>query len=50
MPPAFDDHGETAMLIGIELGIYVVTHKLGKVYAAETGFLIAQDSRHRARA
>ena len=43
MPPAFDDHGETAMLIGIELGIYVVTHKLGKVYAAETGFLIAQD-------
>lgn len=43
MPPAFEDHGETAMMIGILLGHYVVTHRLGKVYAAETGFLIARD-------
>lgn len=42
MPPAFEDHGEAAMLIGAMLATYVRQHGLGKTYAAETGFLIAR--------
>jgi Uma2 family endonuclease len=43
MPPAFTDHGETAMRLSIILGHYVLTHDLGKMYTAETGFLIARN-------
>ena len=43
MAPAFDDHGETAMSLSILLGQYVRTNKLGRMYAAETGFLIAEN-------
>lgn len=43
MPPTFDDRGEVAMQLGILLGQYVLAHKLGKMYAAETGFLVARD-------
>ncbi|HZS08225.1 MAG TPA: Uma2 family endonuclease [Blastocatellia bacterium] len=43
MPPAGHQHGKIAMLIAIPLGKHVLDHKLGMVYAAETGFLIARD-------
>ena len=43
MAPAFDDHGEVAMMIGILIGQHVLAHGLGRLYAAETGFLIARD-------
>lgn len=43
MAPAFDDHGETAMSLSILLGQYVRANKLGRMYAAETGFLIAEN-------
>lgn len=43
MPPTFDDHGEVSMLLGILIGQHVVAHQLGRVYAAETGFLIARN-------
>jgi len=41
MPPAFGDHGEVALRLAVLLGQYVLAHKLGRMYAAETGFLIA---------
>jgi len=41
--PAFDDHGEVSMRLGILLGHYILTHGLGKTYAAETGFLLAEN-------
>jgi len=40
MPPAGGEHGEIAHEIGWHLGSYVRAHRLGKVYAAETGFRI----------
>jgi Uma2 family endonuclease len=43
MPPTFEDHSESTALLTILLGHYVVTHRLGKMYAAETGFLIARN-------
>jgi Uma2 family endonuclease len=43
MLPAFTDHGETAMRLSIILGHYVLEHDLGKMYTAETGFLIARN-------
>jgi Uma2 family endonuclease len=43
MPPTFDDHGEIALRLAVLLGHYVLAHKLGRMYAAETGFLIAQN-------
>ena len=43
MPPAFGGHGKTAMRLGVALGQYVLTHQLGEVYAAETGFLVARN-------
>lgn len=42
-PPAFTDHGETAMRLSIILGQYVLEHDLGELYIAETGFLIARN-------
>lgn len=43
MPPAFEDHGEITVRLTILLGQYVLAHQLGKMYAAETGFLIARN-------
>jgi Uma2 family endonuclease len=43
MAPAFGDHGSTTMQLSILLGQFVLTHKLGRVYAAETGFLLARN-------
>jgi len=43
MPPTFGSHGKPAMRLGAYLTTFVLTHKLGETYAAETGFLIARD-------
>ena len=43
MPPAFDEHGETASRLEIILGHYILTHNLGKTYTAETGFLLSRN-------
>ena len=43
MSPASDDHGRYAMHLSIPLGYYVYLHRLGEVYAAETGFQLAHD-------
>jgi Uma2 family endonuclease len=42
-PPTFEDHGETTMRLSVILGQYVLGQRLGKLYAAETGFLIARN-------
>ncbi|MXY45569.1 MAG: Uma2 family endonuclease [Chloroflexi bacterium] len=38
--PASDEHGEYAGYIAINLGSYVMRHRLGKIYIAETGFIL----------
>ncbi|HLY32693.1 MAG TPA: Uma2 family endonuclease [Ktedonobacterales bacterium] len=43
MAPAFGDHGAVAMTLSGYVTHYVQSKKLGKVYAAETGFLIARN-------
>ena len=43
MPPTFEDHGEITMRLSVILGQHVLGQRLGKLYAAETGFLIARD-------
>lgn len=43
MPPAGSEHGEFAAAILIHLGQHVKAHGLGKVYAAETGFKLAEN-------
>ena len=43
MSPAGDEHGEIAMHIGGNLWHHVSAYRLGKAYAAETGFVIARD-------
>jgi Uma2 family endonuclease len=43
MPPAFSDHGYTAMQLGTLLGHYILANGLGRIYAAETGFLLARN-------
>ena len=43
MAPAGSEHGELAMRIGWRLAQYTEIHKLGKVYAAETGFHLASN-------
>jgi Uma2 family endonuclease len=43
MPPAGYEHGEIAGYILVRLGGFVLQHRLGKVYAAETGFVLARD-------
>lgn len=40
MSPAGHDHGRIIMELAVPLGLYVNNAKLGKVYAAETGFKI----------
>src|SRR5947209_12887002 len=43
MSPAGGEHGDVAMNIGGLLWAYVRPNRLGRVAAAETGFLIARD-------
>lgn len=43
MPPAFADHGETVGALHVILGAYIRAHHLGKIYGAETGFLLARN-------
>lgn len=43
IPPTFDDHGEITMRLSLILGRYVMDHRLGRLYAAETGFLLARN-------
>jgi Uma2 family endonuclease len=43
MPPAGSEHGTIAMDIGTSLNNHVKANRLGKIYAAETGFLLASD-------
>lgn len=43
MSPAGGRHGRLAYRISLLLGTHVETHRLGVVYAAETGFRIASD-------
>jgi Uma2 family endonuclease len=43
MAPSGEEHGGVAMTFGILLGQYVRTHRLGRVLAAETGFLLTQN-------
>jgi Uma2 family endonuclease len=42
-PPAGSEHGALALNVGRLLGNHVVEHRLGQVYAAETGFKLASD-------
>jgi Uma2 family endonuclease len=37
-------HGEVAFLIGLKLGNFVYEHGLGRMTAAETGFILAKDA------
>lgn len=43
MAPAGHEHGRVALNLAWRLGQYAKTHRLGTVYAAETGFLIGRD-------
>ncbi|MEM7134636.1 MAG: Uma2 family endonuclease [Chloroflexota bacterium] len=40
MPPAGAPHGDYAMSIGARMRIFAEDHNLGKVFAAETGFIL----------
>ena len=43
MAPAGGRHGYSAMNIGVLMGGHVRLHQLGRVFAAETGFIIQHD-------
>jgi Uma2 family endonuclease len=43
MAPTHADHGDVAGALHAELGYYIRRNRLGKVYSAETGFLIARN-------
>ena len=43
MAPAGGRHGYSAMNIGVLMGGHVRSHCLGRVFAAETGFIIQRD-------
>lgn len=43
MSPTGDEHGELSALFTARLWLHARQHKLGTVYAAETGFFIARD-------
>ena len=43
MPPAGGEHGDIAAVVLIVLGEYVRRHQLGRIFAAETGFVLARD-------
>lgn len=40
---AFEDQGEIIMRLSVLLGHFVLTHNLGEMYAAESGFLLARN-------
>ena len=42
MAPAGEEHGEIALEFGSEIRNFVRERQIGKVYAAETGFLLAE--------
>ena len=44
MPPAGEEHGECGNGIAFLLTRFVRQHKLGKVYAADTGFRLGDDT------
>ncbi len=43
MSPAGGRHGEVAFMLGYLLGSHVIPRRLGAIFAAETGFLLARD-------
>ncbi len=43
MFPPGAEHGEIAFELSLRIGNYVVERGLGRVYAAETGFLLRRD-------
>jgi Uma2 family endonuclease len=43
MPPTFADHGAIVGALHVILGAYIRTYRLGKIYSADTGFLLARD-------
>jgi Uma2 family endonuclease len=43
MAPAGSEHGDLAMRVGWRMAQHVETHRLGKVFAAETGFHLDMD-------
>src|SRR5947208_1696360 len=43
MAPAGAEHGGVAMELAYRIKAFVDAHKLGKVYAAETGFTISRN-------
>jgi Uma2 family endonuclease len=43
MAPANSEHGATVVKVTIPLGHYVMTHGLGVVFGAETGFVIERN-------
>jgi len=43
MPPAGAEHGGVSIKIASRLNVYVEAHKLGAVFAAETGFWLRRD-------
>lgn len=43
MPPAFADRGDTVGALHVILGAYIRAQHLGKIYGAETGFLLARN-------
>ncbi len=45
MSPTSADHGDIGGLLTIYLGHYVLQHGLGRVYAAETAFVLNADAR-----
>jgi len=43
MSPAGNRHGMVALMLAARVNIFVSANKLGRTFAAETGFLIARD-------
>ena len=43
MAPSYADHGDVVGALHVELGVYIRRNHLGKIYGAETGFLVARD-------
>ncbi|HZT41317.1 MAG TPA: Uma2 family endonuclease [Chthonomonadaceae bacterium] len=43
MSPTSEEHGNATYLLTLYLGLFIEEHRLGRGYAAETGFLIARD-------
>ncbi len=43
MSPAGSEHGKIAMRLSIRLGVFIEEHDLGTLFAAETGFKLAEN-------